>query len=1052
MKLTSRTKKRRTTVTVLAGLVGTLVLGQLVGSTTARAAAPTGVLINGEIERIFLDAPGDVYAGGQIVVGGQVVTIPRNLLLDLPANRISLQQLFGQAPAQCVAAAETGLAKADSCNESHTGGIATISANRTGAGNVIAGDVLIQKGVEIASGVVTYIDYAEGWFRLNGEPGRAITGVMVRLNDPTARHTVQTGVGCEDGAPNCSPDPRFTLDPDNYTNAFSTGYPLCIPSTRPRTFLDVLDFDNNAGTASVTAQAAADGTGDVLCPDTNRNGTSLLSDDSRRMAPIVLGDWVQAEGNFETVKGVHFLSSHTTTVSKALQTKNTPDQPDYMYLEEAEIDAPGFQNQRARALLIGFASTPVPDVLFWTIHRDPARNAVHEFPLATSRGCDLANGGCTGFGVGLFKIRYDSDFIQQPTSAKLSPCAQLRRDPRMGQGFCPDVPGDDEFAVLSPMPHELQGRTGKKLADTAGRLRTIDVSGHEATNGQYLFPLGMNLGGIALPEAAEFNINTLSLPISFEGIPWLMDRRLSPSGCLAGGCQGGAEPLDPFPVSGQDPRTQALNTIFPGGAVPTGSVTDPYFTATKLSSAANRILSFVDPSVDNFNGDSSLLAYPPKDPAAQGITPTPALGSPGPLVSGFAPTAGTPKTTVQIGGIGLDTATGVSFNGAPALFTVLNGGRIAAVVPPSAASGPISVQLANATTVTSADTFIVNGGGAASVVGLTPDHGPVGTTVTVTGSNMATATGVSFNGANATGFTVGAGGSSIIVNVPAGAKTGPVTIQGPAGNADAGTFTVDASLAPIVQAMAPDAGPPGTVVTLSGPGLGAVTEVRFGGVVATKLTVVDANSVKATVPTGAVSAPVTVVGPAGTTVSAGPFTIQPLPAPPFASAGVDQQVVQGSTVTLNASGTTGATTLAWTQTSGPAVGLSDPAASKPTFVFPSAFTTLTFQVLATNLGGSSISTVTISAIPDQLTVITAQYRTGTQQWTVNGTAAIKAGDNIVTVRSGSANGLVVGTAGVDPATGGWTLAVRGSSVAPIGQIVITSSRGGLLSTAVQTRP
>jgi len=40
---------------------------------------------------------------------------------------------------------------------------------------------------------------------------------------------------------NCSADPRFTLDPDNYTNVFTTGYPLCIPSTEPRDFTDTLD-------------------------------------------------------------------------------------------------------------------------------------------------------------------------------------------------------------------------------------------------------------------------------------------------------------------------------------------------------------------------------------------------------------------------------------------------------------------------------------------------------------------------------------------------------------------------------------------------------------------------------------------------------------------------------------------------------------------------------------------------------------------------------------------------------------------------------------------
>ena len=76
---------------------------------------------------------------------------------------------------------------------------------------------------EVVSGVVTFIDFTDGYFRLNGNPGDPTTGLMVRLDDPTGRHTVQQGLGCASTAFNCSPDPRFTEDPDNYTQSFSTG-------------------------------------------------------------------------------------------------------------------------------------------------------------------------------------------------------------------------------------------------------------------------------------------------------------------------------------------------------------------------------------------------------------------------------------------------------------------------------------------------------------------------------------------------------------------------------------------------------------------------------------------------------------------------------------------------------------------------------------------------------------------------------------------------------------------------------------------------------------
>ena len=206
-------------------------------------AAPTlvsgGLGSLGEIERITLDNPADVYSGGRMVVGGVEMIIPKNLLIDLPANRLSLQQIFDQAPAACKALGESGLAKADRCNASGTGGIATLHAVRTNAGNVIIGDLFIQKAAELVVGVVTYINYDQGYYRVNGLPNDPNTGAMVRLNDPTSRHTIQSGAGCA-GGPNCSPDPRFTLDPDNYTNTFATGYPVCIPSTVSRNFTNPL--------------------------------------------------------------------------------------------------------------------------------------------------------------------------------------------------------------------------------------------------------------------------------------------------------------------------------------------------------------------------------------------------------------------------------------------------------------------------------------------------------------------------------------------------------------------------------------------------------------------------------------------------------------------------------------------------------------------------------------------------------------------------------------------------------------------------------------------
>ncbi|MHB8882692.1 MAG: FG-GAP-like repeat-containing protein [Thermodesulfovibrionales bacterium] len=599
--------------------IGALLLlaGLTAGFLSSAHAAPVQAPITGEIESITINTPSDHWSGGSIVVGGQSVILPRNLLIDLPANRLTLKQIFDQAPAACIAAGESGLAKGDSCNTSGAGGFATITANVTNAGNIIAGDVLLQKGIESVAGRVTYINYTDGYLRVNGGALNATqvddnTGVMIRLNDPTGRHTVQQGAGCLPGALNCSPDPRFTLDPDNYVFAFSTGFPACIPSTVSRTFVDVL------GLGTTTAQGLADGSGDVLCPSTNRSiNNGMPVDDSRRFAPLQLGDHITATGNFETINCVHFISVNNLKISKQLATKSNADQPDYMFIELAFLKAPGFQDQKIESHFFGSTTRSPADVVIWSVHNDPAANQQHEFLLATTLGCDAAAGvgSCTAkavlpaAGVDIFSITHLVDFRILPTARLFDPCAHFRADSRfIPLNVCP-AGGTfaEQFSMLSPLPRQIHARTGRNIA-TPGLL-SVDVRGNSAPNGQYYFQIGIGLASILLPDFAGIDLNLINTPISFSGIPWNLDRRLSPAGCN-GPCEATAQPLDPFPFEGMDPRIQA--------ATPTGPYIDPNFNRGVLSVANNRVLSYVSSTpvagIFNFDGNNTILAWPPVDP------------------------------------------------------------------------------------------------------------------------------------------------------------------------------------------------------------------------------------------------------------------------------------------------------------------------------------------------------------------------------------------------------------------------------------------------------
>jgi hypothetical protein len=313
---------------------------------------------------------------------------------------------------------------------------------------------------------------------------------------------------------------------------------------------------------------------------------------------------------------------------------------------------------------IGFTTLAPTDVDIWSIHRDPVNNDIHEFPLASVQGCENSAGAGTCAGLGLvnaganiFRIRYDVDFLMaaDPATpggtkdAKLSPCQHLRasRFLTSNPGICPGVGTATEFAsnmgVMSPIPHEIIARTGRKIDSPAGSLVTIDVNGATATNGEYLFPLGLNLGGIEVAEMNEIDLNAFPTPLTFEGIPWNLDRRLSPGGCLDNGgnpvaCPAGAlgtYVLDPFPYSGLDPRTQA---DFAAGGIqgglPTGAYNDPVFnnSANPLSNVRNRIFTYVTDvggGVFKANGNNTVLPYVlgsfPADPALIPINPTPVL-------------------------------------------------------------------------------------------------------------------------------------------------------------------------------------------------------------------------------------------------------------------------------------------------------------------------------------------------------------------------------------------------------------------------------------------
>jgi uncharacterized repeat protein (TIGR03803 family) len=156
----------------------------------------------------------------------------------------------------------------------------------------------------------------------------------------------------------------------------------------------------------------------------------------------------------------------------------------------------------------------------------------------------------------------------------------------------------------------------------------------------------------------------------------------------------------------------------------------------------------------------------------------------GPFVE-TVPTSGTEGTEIIILGTNLTGATEVSFNGTVAKFTVVSSSEITTTVPVGAKTGTVEVTIPSGT-LNSNVAFRVRLG----ITSFTPTSGAVGTSVTITGTELTQTSQVTFGGVKATTFTVNSD-SEVTADVPTGAKTGKIAVTTPGGTATSSvTFTV----------------------------------------------------------------------------------------------------------------------------------------------------------------------------------------------------------------------------------------------------------------------
>ena len=330
---------------------------------------------------------------------------------------------------------------------------------------------------------------------------------------------------------------------------------------------------------------------------------------------------------------------------------------------------------------------------------------------------------------------------------------------------------------------------------------------------------------------------------------------------------------------------------------------------------------------------------------------------PVPTVAVMTPVTGIVGSTMTITGTSMTGATAVKFNTIVAQkYLVDSPTQITAVVPVGATTGRISVTTAGGSGL-SATSFIVIQ--SPTITGFTPATVLVGGRVTITGTNLGSASTVTIAGVGATIVTNTA--SLITATVPVGVTSGPLSVTTVAGVATSvSSFTVKPP-APTVTVLTPISGIVGSTVVIAGSNLTGTTILKFNTSVATGYTIDSSTQITATVPIGAITGKISVITTGGTGVSATSFTVI---LPPTIASFLPVSGLAGSTVTL--SGTNLAKAISLTYKGIPALIVSNTATSISSKV-PAGATT--GSIIVTTVAGTATSLIDFTVPAPIITTI-----------------------------------------------------------------------------------
>ncbi len=354
------------------GRAAAFAIALALGPLPAAAQTPNpSFAIIGPIEALTLDSAADPLSGGSVRVNGLSVTLPRNLLLTLPGQYLTLNDLFrGPHPGSGATLApvqpQSGLALADTPRP-------TLPLEMHLIGNIVDGRYIaghakiVPMELGTGAGFVRQIDITRGELLVGAERTAGETpaqqaerddaAARVRLNDPQGVH----------GKPNAAKftgadpmDERLALDPDNPAVVAVTGFPMCIPRS-------AADPDCPAANRAAPPAHTRFTCGPVAAESSSPAHPGC---DPAKAAPVLVGDYVTYAGALvpdPEHAGRFFVAAHALHVQAGIYTSPGAD-PAHVFIEESLMGMlgepfPGVdQEQTSRFRLVGFTTDPSRDV------------------------------------------------------------------------------------------------------------------------------------------------------------------------------------------------------------------------------------------------------------------------------------------------------------------------------------------------------------------------------------------------------------------------------------------------------------------------------------------------------------------------------------------------------------------------------------------------------------------------------------------------------------------------------------------------------------------